>query len=188
VTDAPGPIVVVGLMGSGKTTIGRTLAERLGRPFRDSDGDLLARTGRSARDIAAADGVDALHALELEHLLTALSEPEPAVIAAAASVIDEPAGRAALAAPGVRVVWLRVDPDTAEGRTSGPDHRPEHEALAAQAARRDPWFAAVADVVEDVAVADAASIVARLQAWATRAGAPSSSAPSPVAPPDRARR
>ena len=78
--------------------IGRALAEGLGRPFRDSDADLLARTGRSARDLAAADGVEALHAIELQHLIDALADPTPAVIGAAASVIDTPVGRTALAA------------------------------------------------------------------------------------------
>lgn len=168
-TPSPGHIVVLGLMGGGKTTIGRALAAELGRPFRDSDVDLLARTGRSARDIAAGDGVEALHALELEHLLDALRAPTPSVVAAAASVIDGSGARAALAAPDVRVVWLRIDPATAARRSAGAVHRPEHEALAVQAARRDPWFGAAADIVVDVATEDAAAAVERLLDWARAA-------------------
>lgn len=159
-------MVVLGLMGSGKTTVGQGLSAALGRPLHDSDADLLARTGRSARDIAAGEGMDALHAMELAHLLEALAAPEPAVIAAAAAVIDAPAGRAALAAPGVRVVWLRIDPATAVRRGRGGSHRPDHD-LIAQAARRDPWFADVADIVLDVTTDDAASVIARLVAWAS---------------------
>jgi len=49
-------LVLVGLMASGKTTVGQTLAARLGRPFVDNDVVLERRTGRSAREIAAADG------------------------------------------------------------------------------------------------------------------------------------
>lgn len=167
--EPPGHIVLLGLMGSGKTTVGQGLAEALGRPLRDSDADLLARTGRSARAIAARDGMDALHALELGHLQEALAAPAPTVIAAAAAVIDEPDGRAALAAPGVRVAWLRIDPATARQRGRTGTHRPDHD-LVAQAARRDPWFASVADIVVDAGREDAASIVRRLAGWAATPG------------------
>lgn len=159
-------IVVVGLMGSGKTTVGQALAARLGRPFRDSDADLRARTGRSARDIAARDGVDALHALELAHLLDALVSDTPAVISAAASIIDTPAGRAALAAGDVRVAWLRIDPTIAARRMTGASHRPAHEPPAQQARRRDPWFQAAADIVVDADGEDAGAIAERLVTWA----------------------
>lgn len=164
--SSPAHIVVVGLMASGKTTVGQALADALDRPLRDSDADLLAQTGRSARDIAAQDGMDALHAMELAHLLDALDAPEPAVIIAAASVIDEPAGRAALASPGVRVAWLRIDPATAVRRMRAGSHRPDHD-LVAQAARRDPWFAAVADVTADATTEDAGAIAADILAWAS---------------------
>lgn len=159
-------IVLVGLMGSGKTTVGQALADGLGRPFHDSDADLLTRTGRSARDIAARDGVVALHALELEHLLDAVRATQPAVISAAASVIDTPQGRAALASSDARVAWLRIDPAVAAERVQTGSHRPDND-MEPQAARRDPWFATVAEVVVDVAADDAASIAARLLDWAS---------------------
>ena len=79
-TERAPHVVLIGLMGSGKTTVGRALADVLGRPFRDSDTDLLERTGHSARDLAARDGVEALHVLELEHLLDAVRGSTPAVI------------------------------------------------------------------------------------------------------------
>ena len=97
-------ILLVGLMGAGKTTIGRELAGRLGRPFLDSDAQLAALGGRTAREIAAADGIERLHELEATALLAALDEPVPSVIAAAASVIEDPASRAALVAPDLAVV------------------------------------------------------------------------------------
>ncbi len=146
-------------MGSGKTTIGRRLAGELGWPHRDSDADIGALTERTARDIAAQDGIDALHALELRHLLDALGADEPSVISAAASTIDEPAGRAALEAPDVFVVWLRLDPAVAIQRVTRSDHRPSPEALSVQAARRDPWFRAVADVEIDAGATRPGAIV-----------------------------
>ena len=132
-------------MGSGKTTIGARLGRALGWPHRDSDADLQATTGLSARDLAARDGIPALHDLELRHLLDSLAREEPSVISAAASTIDEPEGRAALADPAVYVVFLRVDPMVATTRVSKGDHRPSPEALTVQATRRDPLFRAVAD-------------------------------------------
>jgi shikimate kinase len=149
-------IVIVGLMGSGKTTVGARLAAALGWRHRDSDADLEAATGRTARALAEADGIDRLHAMELQHLLDALAEPEPSVISAAASIIDEPRGRDALTDPTIEVVWLRIDPVTAARRAApGDDHRPAPEPLEDQARRRDPLFAGVADVPVDVAGPDA---------------------------------
>lgn len=144
-----GQIVIVGLMGAGKTTIGSRLAAALGRPLRDSDVEIQRATGRTARTIAAEDGIEALHDLEARHVLDALAG-EPAVITAAASVIDVDGVVAALADPEVTVVWLRVSSAVAAGRARVDDHRPSPEPLAVQAARRDPRFASVARIVVDV--------------------------------------
>lgn len=146
-------------MGSGKTTIGRRLARGLGWPHLDSDADIEAMTGRTAREIAAQDGIEALHALELRHLLEALAGREPSVISAAASTIDEPAGRAALEAPDAFVVWLRLDPAVAVQRATRGDHRPSPESLSIQAERRDPWFRAVADLEIDAGATRPGAIV-----------------------------
>src|SRR5215208_4289943 len=76
-------VVVVGLMGSGKTTVGRALADRLGWPFRDSDPEIQAVTGRTVRELRDDLGVDAMHDLEADQLLDALAAPGPAVVAPA---------------------------------------------------------------------------------------------------------
>jgi shikimate kinase len=152
-------IVLVGLMGSGKTTVGARLAAALGWRHRDSDADLRDATGRTARELAEDDGIDRLHEMELQHLLGALGEAEPSVISAAASVIDEPRARAALDDPTIQVVWLRIDPATAARRAAparGGDHRPAPEPLEDQARRRDPLFAELADVPIDVMSPEAA--------------------------------
>ncbi len=89
-------VVIIGPMGSGKSTLGRGLAEATGRRLDDSDETINARTGRTSREIATVDGVSVLHSLEREVLFEALDSPEVSVVAAAASVIDDPAVRTAL--------------------------------------------------------------------------------------------
>ena len=79
--------------GRGKDHVGAGLAARLGRPLRDSDRDLEASQKIRGRELAQRDGVEALHRWEAEHLLGALDGDEPAVIAAAASVVDDRACR-----------------------------------------------------------------------------------------------
>jgi shikimate kinase len=163
----PWHVVVVGLMGSGKTVVGRRLAASLGWPCRDSDGEIEAATGLTVRQLRDRDGVDAMHALEARHLLDALAAPEPSVISAAASTVEVPACRAAMSDPGVAVVWLRATPETLARRFSARDrHRPEYGAspeafLAEQAARRHPLFASLDPIVIDVDRIRPAEVAAR---------------------------
>lgn len=152
----PRHVVVVGLMGSGKTVVGRRIAARLGWPHHDSDREIEAATGLTVRELRERDGDDAMHALEARQLLDALATPGPGVISAAASTVDVPECRAAMTAPRVAVVWLRALPETLARRFSARDrHRPDYGAspetiLARQAARRDPLFASLDPIVIDV--------------------------------------
>jgi shikimate kinase len=157
-------IVIVGLMASGKTTVGAALATALGRPHRDSDADIERTTGRTARQIAADDGIEHLHDLELQHLVDATREASPNVVSAAASVIDAPGGVAALDAPGTEVVWLRAAPEMLKSRIDSDDHRPSPEPLELQADRRTPAFQAVADRVIDIDGRTPEAIVAEIMA------------------------
>lgn len=145
-------VVLVGLMGSGKTTIGARVAAALGWPLRDSDPEIEARVGRTVRELQDAIGVERMHSLEAAHLLESLAGGEPTVIAAAASVIEEEASRDALGAPDVLVVWLRASPSTLGDRFEERRHRPAYGVdretfLADQARRRDALYEAVADIV-----------------------------------------
>ena len=70
--DAGHKVVLMGLMGAGKTTVGRGLAARLGWPFHDSDDDLARATGVTARQLVARDGTVVLHAVEAAVLLRRL--------------------------------------------------------------------------------------------------------------------
>jgi len=155
-SDAPaGHIVLVGLMGSGKSTVGRLLAARLHRPFLDSDEMVEARTGRTVREIFEADGEAAYRPLETEALLDALATPEPAVIAAAGGVVLSPVNRDALRRGAGKVVWLRASPALLVDRAVRQDHRPLLEqdpegTMARMAADRTELYAEVAGEVIDI--------------------------------------
>ena len=143
-------VVLVGAMGSGKTTIGVSLAAALSRPFVDNDAQLFVRTGASAADLAARDGIDALHAAESDAVLAALDVPDASVIAAAASTITDPAVRRVLAQRSF-VVWLRADHAVLAARLPRSSTRPfaaEDPArlVTKQARERDPLFQEVADL------------------------------------------
>lgn len=142
-------------MGSGKSTIGRALADRLGTAFLDNDAYLRQHTGRTAAQVAAADGADALHRAEAEGLLTAIDATTPTgVVAAAASVVDDQRVRERLARADVTVVWLRAHPSTLRRRALAGTHRPfvhdDPAALNRLDTARRPHYTEVADVVVDV--------------------------------------
>ncbi len=147
--------MLIGMMGSGKTTVGRSLAAALRRPLVDSDAQVEARTGRTVREIFESDGEAAYRVLEREALVDALAQAEPSVVAAAGGVVLDPGNRAVLQEAGT-VVWLRARPEVLARRVSaGRDHRPllgddPLAALRRLDAERRPLYEEVADLVIDV--------------------------------------
>jgi shikimate kinase len=117
-------LVLVGLMGSGKTTVARIAAERLGREVIDSDQVIERLTGRTVRQIFADDGEEAFRAFETAALLDALAAPQPAVIAAAGGVVLREENRTALKEANARVVWLCASPEVLVTRAMSGGHRP----------------------------------------------------------------
>lgn len=161
-------VVLVGLMGSGKTTVGRILAARLGWPWRDSDAEIEVATGLTVRELRDRDGVESMHDLEAAQLLHALDEPGPSVISAAASVVDVEACRRALSNPDLAVVWLRGSPEVLADRFATGEHRPAYGALprdflADQAERREPWLRKLDPIVIDVDAIDAHEAATRAE-------------------------
>ena len=141
-------------MGSGKTTVGRRLAECRGWEFFDSDRQIEAMTGKTVAEIWRVDGEPGFRRLEAHVLADALASTIPRVIAAAGgTVLDENNRR--LMALHHPVVWLRARPETLAGRVGPALHRPlldEDPAgvLKRLDAVRRPLYAEVADVVVDV--------------------------------------
>jgi shikimate kinase len=139
-------------MGSGKTTVGRLLARRSNRPFIDNDARLEEATHRTAREIGATDGMEALHDLEARCVLSALDEPVPSVIAAAASVVEDPAVRERLSRSAT-VVWLRAPVEELSARVRRAAHRPLardiDEQLRQQERQRASLFDSTADITVD---------------------------------------
>lgn len=147
-------VVLVGPMGVGKTTVGRRLAAALDWPLRDSDAELASTEARTAADIYRDEGTAAVHTREAAVLRKLLAADGPSVIAAAASVVEDPMAVDALADPTVLVVWLRGTPETVVHRATRSDHRPWHgrapiDHLRERAVVRDPVYGRLARVVID---------------------------------------
>jgi shikimate kinase len=104
-------LILVGLPGAGKSTVGPGLAERLGREFLDLDTEIEWRAGRPVPVIIRQDGEAAFR--ELEHMLTAeLATAEPAVLAPGGGWVTRP-DTVALLRPPSKLVHLAVTPETA---------------------------------------------------------------------------
>ena len=155
-------VFLVGMVGSGKTTVGRALAERTGWPYVDNDDLVRKLTGREPAEIDATDGEDVLHLAEIRALDVALEMEPPVVVGVAGAVVDDDAAREALREGGL-VVWLRAKPDTLLERIgSGAGRRDEAvdpDWIRARIREREPRYAAVASQIIDVDDPEPAEIV-----------------------------
>ncbi len=164
--------MLIGMMGAGKTTVGRLVAGRLRRPFHDSDEEILARTGMSVPEIFAARGEAAFRAEERAVLAAALASPVPSVIAVAGGAVFDPDSRRRVRRGGV-VVWLRARPATLAGRVGSGAGRPllEHDPAGTMAlldARRRPVYRSLADARVDVDGAPPLLVASRVTSLARR--------------------
>jgi shikimate kinase len=155
------------MMGSGKTTVGRALAERTGWPYVDNDELLLRLAGASPKEILAERGEAELRASESAALMLGLVTPAPSIIGVAAGTILDEANRDAMRRRG-RVVWLRANPETLAARSIGAAHRAwldegGQEWIRETAALRDPLYASVAEVTLDVEGRSADELAAEIE-------------------------
>lgn len=115
-------ISLVGLPGSGKTTVGRQLARRLGLPFEDSDHVIEQRLGCSIREYFEREGEEAFRDAE-ESVIRDLTQGQPGVLATGGGAVLRPANRLALRA-GSQVIYLRSTPEELFRRLRHDTHRP----------------------------------------------------------------
>ena len=113
--------VLVGLPGSGKSTIGRRLARALGVTFVDTDAAIEAKAGRSIADLFATEGEQEFRRVEEEVIRAALAE-HAGVLALGGGAITSPGVRDALA--GHTVIYLEINASEGVRRTSGTTVRP----------------------------------------------------------------
>jgi len=170
-TDGPSEptrVILIGMMGSGKSSVGRALATRTGWPFLDNDVLVERATGRTAREVLATDGEAGLRAAEASALAAALEAPSPAIVALAAGTVLEADQRQQIADAGL-VVWLHAPPEVLAARAVGGTHRPWVDAapaawFARTAAERDWLYASIDDLEIDTAEIDADGAAERILA------------------------
>lgn len=152
--ECPRRVLLIGMMGAGKSTVGAALADRLGWPYLDSDTEIVRRRGMTVPEIWRSEGEPAFRAEEAAVLRAAVASAGPSVIAVAGGALLDPANRAAVTGAGL-VVWLRAGVDTLADRVGAGEGRPlldgdPRSALARLEAQRRPVYQATASVTLDV--------------------------------------
>jgi shikimate kinase len=153
VMQARGNLYLVGMMGAGKTTIGRLLARRLKLRFLDSDHEIEARCGVTIPIIFEIEGEAGFRAREAQ-VIEELSALQGIVLATGGGAVLSPASRRYLSATGV-VVYLRARPENLYERVRHDKNRPllatpdPLRRLHDLFAERDPLYREVAHIVVD---------------------------------------
>ena len=161
-------VLLIGMMGAGKTTVGRLLAERLGRNYLDSDEQVGRDTGQTVPEIFADRGEAAFRAAEARALAAAAVTDTPTVVSVAGGAVLDPDNRHVLRRGGV-VVWLRARVETLAERVGEGAGRPllgddPGAALRRLYAQRRPVYQELAQVVVDVDRLAPVTVVERLLA------------------------
>ena len=156
-------VFLVGLMGAGKTTIGRILARKLGLRFIDSDHEIEARTGASIPWIFEIEGEPSFRRREAE-VIRELTGQQDLVLATGGGAVLDPDSRAHLKARGM-VIYLRTTVHSILQRTAHDKNRPllqtadPRKKLEELMAVRDPLYMEIADIVIDTGRPNVQSMV-----------------------------
>ena len=166
-------IVLVGLMGAGKTSIGRRLAGRLGLPFHDADAEIELAAGCDIAELFERFGESEFRAGERRVIRRLLTVGGPMVLATGGGAFMDPETRAAIRREATSV-WLRCPLPTLVRRVSHRTHRPllRHadpaDVLAGLIAKRHPTYAEadiVVDCGEESADGTTSQVMRALLAW-----------------------
>jgi shikimate kinase len=163
-----GNLFLVGMMGSGKTTLGRALAQRLDVPFADTDRMLVERTGVPVTTIFEIEGEEGFRRRE-SAVLAELATGEDRVVATGGGAVLSAANREVMRSGGTVIylrarldhLWERTRHDTSRPLLATPDPR---ATLAAILEARDPLYREVAHIVVDTGSQSAATLVSRVVA------------------------
>ena len=161
-------IFLIGMMGAGKTTIGRALARRLALEFADTDRELVERTGVSVATVFEIEGEEGFRRRE-SALLAELAARSGLVVATGGGAVLREANRELMRAHGT-VVYLRARLDRLWERTRHDSSRPllqtpdPRATLAQLLEAREPLYLACAHVVVDTGAQSAAALAGRVAA------------------------
>lgn len=118
----PKTIVLIGMMGAGKSTIGRQVADRLGVPFRDADREIELAAGRTIPEIFAEFGEEHFRSGE-RRVIARLLDDDPFVLATGGGAFMDAETRAVIKEKAISI-WLRAEFDVLWARVSKRSHRP----------------------------------------------------------------
>ncbi len=160
-------IVLVGVPGSGKTTVGELLSERLGVAFRDTDRDIENAEGRSISDIFVDSGEPAFRALEKAAVATAVAEHDGVLSLGGGAVLDADTRSLLKEQP---TVWLHVSAAQGAKRVGLDVPRPVllgnvRGRLAALLTERGPLYNEVASTTIDTDTRDPQAVVDEIVEW-----------------------
>lgn len=160
-------LVLTGMMGAGKSVVGRECARVLDRPFVDTDALVEEQAGKPVPAIFAEDGEEAFRAHERSVIAEVAAREEPSVLAVGGGAVLDPDNASALREAGL-VAWLTATSSTLAQRV-GPDHdRPlleggdRAERLEALLRERTPVYAEVADVTVETEGRTVGEVVAEV--------------------------
>ena len=159
-------LVLVGLMGAGKTTVGKECARRLDRSFVDLDELIMVHAAMPIEELWNERGEDRFREMEREVVVEVCEAPNPLVIACGGGTVVDPDNRRRLRAAGT-VVWLRAPTAVLAARVGNDETRPllagdPAGALARLASMREAAYTAAADAevdTEDREIDEVASAV-----------------------------
>ena len=145
-------IVLVGLMGSGKTTVGKRIAQELGYPFVDSDDVVASVAGKSVREIFAQDGEAVFRQCESDAIKSVLvGRKSSVVLATGGGAVTSSENRSLISEQASNVVWLDASVEDLVVRTKQSAARPLLDGDAAAtlqslSSQRSAWYEEVATV------------------------------------------
>lgn len=167
-TVTPKNIVLIGFMGSGKSTVGRELHQRLGYPLIDMDKMIEESMGKKIAEIFKEEGEAAFRDFETLQLLEITKQTDKRqIISTGGGVVIRPENRSLLRKLGY-VVWLSAPEDVIYERTSRTQDRPllnhmdARERITAMLEEREPWYRETAHLKIDTAGLDSKEIATGL--------------------------